>query len=313
MVTETSQLWYMNLYPGERKDKKGDTSFNLCLTKGIVAIGWYRLNQHIRTSSPKKYAESAQTIIPNEYLSRKDEFGKWRRQFEMLGGMKNGDLVWTKRSRGHFYLNRILDSEVALLYGRDFSQNDFGSARRCDWNEVFDDLAVPAEVKRNTRGTIHRIKDPEGKAVALSELLYNEIKGVEVFRPRELRAELFDYLAPGDVEDLVGLFLQAKKNLLIVPSSSKQSTSPVEFLMIDRETGEQVGVQVKTGKQSIKLEDYRDAPERMYFFQQKSKPPVSTDKKRIFIEDKELLDFARDNPTQLPAGIRRLVKRLAGE
>jgi hypothetical protein len=301
----------MNLYPGEREDKKGDTSFDLCVERGIVAIGWCRLNKHVKTTSPKVYAESAAKIIPRKYRNGKAELEKWRRQFRTLSGMKKGDLVWTKRSRGHFYLNRVLDTEVTPLYGEDYSRNDFGSARKCEWNEVTDDLEVPAEIKRNTRGTIRTVKDPKNKALALSEQLYNELRGDQVLPLRELKGELFDFLAPEDVEDLMGLYLQATKNLLIVPSTSKQATSPVEFLMIDRETGEEVGVQVKTGNQVIHLADYKDAPKKNYFFQERPKSEVVKNGNAVFVEKRELLDFAESNPAMLPDSIRRLMGRLA--
>ena len=297
----------MNLYPGG--NTRTNAPFDLCKNNGIVAIGWSEINRHITTTSPVKYAKSAERIIPRAYPKRKGEFEKWRRQFETLAKVEKGDLVWTKRSRGHFFLNRILDSKVTPLNGEDYLRFDFGSGRKCDWNEVNDYTEVPAEIKRNTRGTIRSVKDTKGKALGISERLYNELKREAAFHPRPFRGNWFDFLAPEDVEDIVGLFLQAKKNLLVVPSSSKQSTSPVEFVMITRDNGEEVGVQVKTGEQEINLDDYKDAPKKCYFFQQKPRSEWTGDENTIFIKEKELTDFATRNPNLLPKSLRRLVLR----
>ena len=242
------------------------------------------------------------------YDTGKKGLEKWQRAFDILNGMKEGDLVWTRRSRGHFFLTRITGSEAIPLYDNEYQIYDFGSGRSCEWIEVIDELEVPAEVKRNTRGTLHHVRDPKGKARALSEMLYNE-KITEVYHLRELKGDLFDFLSPVDVEDLVGLYLQSKKNLLIVPSTSKQSTPLVEFWMISRESGVEAGVQVKTGNQKVNLGEYRD-PMKYYFFQETGKPKGIRGSNHVFITKEELDEFARHNPDLLPAGIRRLVERL---
>ena len=300
----------MNLYPGG--NTKTDTPFDLCKNAGILAIGWSKVNRSVRTHSPDVYAKSAERIIPRVYPEGGRELKKWRGQFGILSRVEKGDLVWTKRSRGQYYLNRILDTRVTLLYGDEYQLNDFGSGRRCEWNEVPDDLDVPAEVKRNTRGTIHAVKDPKGTACTTSEQLYNEFRGRDIYRPKKFEGDLFDFLAPQDVEDLVGLFLQVRKKLLIIPSTSKQSMSPVEFLMIDGGSGEEFGVQVKTGNQIINLSDYATSPRKNYFFQAKPRIPTKSDEKTIFIEREELIQFAKEEPNKLPRGIRRRVKSLYG-
>ena len=300
----------MNLYPGGREDQKGDTSFNLCLREGVVAIGWSRLNAHVRFNSAKRYFESARVVFSSVYHADESRLEKWEKAFGYLNEIEKDDLVWTKRSKGHYYIDRIMDFEARPLRGEVYTESDFGCGRKCEWNAVVDDLEVPAEVKRDTRGTIHPIKDPTGKALALSEQLYNELNGKEVYHPPELRGELFDFLAPEDVEDIVGIFLQVKKNLLIVPSTSKQSASPVEFLMINRKTGVEVGTQVKTGNQAIKPDAYANGPERIYFFQERGRPRDTLGKRGTLIQKDELARFVMNNPRLLPGSIRRLVRKL---
>ena len=300
-------LWYINLYPGGKR--KRDIPFDLCHSKGIIAIGWSKLNQQVKTDSAKQYRDGGRAIFQRVYDSGETGLQKFLKQFGNLSKMKRGDLVWTKRSREHYYLNRVTDTKVMPLYGKEFEINDFGSARSSEWHEVPDELDVPADVTRNIRGTIHPVKDPNRKALAVSEILYNEIKGEKVYHPPKLKRDLFHFLAPEDVEDLVGLYLQVIEKLVVIPSTSKKSTSPVEFLMISRETGEEAGVQVKTGDQAISLNNYKD-PITYYFFQENGKPKGVPASNHIFITKKQLLDFANDNLGLLPKGIRRLVERL---
>ena len=251
----------------------------------------------------------ARFLIPRLYDSV--ELKKWERAITKLKGMNEGDLVWTRKKKGHYYLGRLTDAELKPTYGKEYVRSDIGSARACDWHEVPDDDAVPAAVSRSTRGTIHLVEGGMGKSLVQSQYHFNRLAGRAIFPVGSFRESLFDVLGPYDLEDLVGLYLQVKENLLVIPSSCKHSTPRVEFWMKDRRSGEEVGVQVKSGSQTVDLADYNDESCRLFFFQQAGEPPCGEDttERRIFITPKQLLEFSHENPRLLPTRIRSALEK----
>lgn len=77
---------------------------------------------------------------------------------------------------------------------------------------------------------------------------------------------VFDLLDDRDTEDLVALYLQLKFDYALSPKSRSRDTQAFEYELVQRQTGERVLVQVKTGNIKLNPMDYASQVAKVYLF-----------------------------------------------
>jgi hypothetical protein len=69
-------------------------------------------------------------------------------------------------------------------------------------------------------------------------------------------------LDPFDVEDLVFVYMQVKRDFLVLPGSRRTDSAAYEYVLVHRTTYEQAVVQVKTGLSTVDLDQLARAAGR---------------------------------------------------
>ena len=158
------------------------------------------------------------------------------------------------------------------------------------------DYFYPATLRR-FRGATWSIFHP-ARTLSLSEH----------YLPDVSNGNIWNYLSPDECEDAVALYLQKALGFLLQPSTAKHSTPDIEFLMIHRDTGEQVGVQVKSGNSVVNHNALSALGMKVYAFSivetasRKSNPEV------VDLSPKKIVAFLRSNVASLPGTLKHWVE-----
>lgn len=217
--------------------------------------------------------------------------------------MADGDLVWMRNWLGVYHLGMI---EGAWEYrdSEEYRQADIVNVRRCQWHEVGTCIAgkiVSSFIPSRTIQAIH-----DHTASLYSQLTYTQLTGYkfpDADPPSSL--DILSLLSSEDLEDLVGLYLQTEKGMLIVPSTrcKRDSTIAYEYEMVDRKTGEQAYVQVKSGKTTLDPTEYYQSKGKFFLFAsgnydcESSKPHVTC------IDTEEMREYIASHRNLLPRSI----------
>lgn len=224
----------------------GEDPRRFCINAGIVGVGW-----PIEHDGPVDWA-TYETLAAAKY----DQDGPgWRSAVNALRArMANDDLCWSRDESGIYYLGRITG---AWRYENDEAHRtaDLVNIRNCAWVTIGAADKVPGSVLRNfIRGqTVRRIPDPT--TVAASQFLYNRTTGEAVYRLEPMNADLFQLLSPWDLENLLGLYLQARLGYMLVPNTGQLATPHYEFVMV-HQNGRRAAIQVKSGNLPLDSTDY---------------------------------------------------------
>ncbi len=224
----------------------GQDPRRFCVNRGIVGVGWA-----IEHAGPVDWA-TYEALAAATY----DRDGpSWRSAVNALRAkMEIDDLCWSRDELGIYYLGRITGP---WRYENDDEHRaaDVVNVRPCKWVTVGAADKVPGTVLRNfIRGqTVRRIPDPT--TIAASKLLYNRAAGEALYRLEPVAADLFQLLSPWDLENLLGLYLQARLGYMLVPRTNHLATPHYEFVMVHRD-GRRAAIQVKSGSVVLDRGDY---------------------------------------------------------
>ena len=161
------------------------------------------------------------------------------------------DLVWTRDTKGEYYLGRIT-SDWRYDISSEYRDADMVNIRSCEWYKVGTVEKVPGKVVSSfiPRATVQAVSN--STVQSYSKFLYNELSESQYYEEDSLVGEdIFSLISDDDCEDLVALYLQYKHNYLVVPSTCKKSTANYEYVLVHRETGESAVAQVKKGNVSL--------------------------------------------------------------
>lgn len=193
-----------------------------------------------------------------------------------LEQVKPGDLVWVHQA-GRYWLCKV---QEGLLFGAqispDFQAYDLGQARRAVWREIETGL-INGSIQRGCIApiTMQAINVKPIEQVAYDRL--HEIRAEDTaWKPnitdadvmgwlgKNRRQELLTVLTPDDHEDLVAYYLQSQ-GWFLKKSTCFRSHPRFEFQM-QRPTGEQGYVQVKTGQPKLDALQYQEDAEKGIVF-----------------------------------------------
>ena len=298
-------LWRMNIKPDSCD---GVDPFLFCKKNDILGFGW-RLKDEFGNQIVPKDIEDCLRLGKKQYGSK-----GFVQSINAFKEIEIDDLVWT-RYKGLYYLCRILGK-----WG--FSNTDENYAADVlnivpvEFLEVGTVENVPGKVVNSFRASsvIQRVHgyDNEGKtvnpALDASMKIYNEIKGLEYYNIHHVSKEdILDLFLPEDMEEIIGLYLQFKKNYLLYSSSNKIDTETYEFVMISRNGDHLCYPQVKTGNVSLNGDDYTHLTKsgnKVYLFAVSGRYFNVDDPNIIPIRKDEILHFIYENKIIMPPRIK---------
>lgn len=296
------QLWRMNIKPD------GVDPFSFCKSNNILGFGW-RLKDEFGNQVVPKDIDDCLNLGREQYGSI--GFVKSINAFKEIG---IDDLVWT-RYKGIYYLCRILGKWRFDNKDENYAA-DVLNVVPVEFVEVGTIENVPGKVVNSfrARSVIQRVRgyyeDGETKNPALdtSMRIYNQITGTDYYEIHHVsREDILDLFLPEDMEEIIGLYLQFKKNYLLYSSSNKIDTETYEFVMISR-NGDHLGYpQVKTGKVSLNGNDYihlTKSGNKVYLFAVSNQYLNVDDPNIIPIRKSEVLDFIYNNKIIMPSRIK---------
>lgn len=292
-------VWRINLKPGSAS---GIDPRKLCLTNGIVGVGW----QIDYTKEPidwETYEKEATKI----YYDKGDK--SWRPAINAIHNrMKLDDLIWTRDWQGVYYVGRIT-SDWYYDTSRDCEQADMINVRKCDWQKVGTIEAVPGKIVNSfiPARTVQRVT---GDTIEIfSKYIYNKISGNQFYQIKIAdNSSIFSLLSSDDCEDILGLYLQLNRNYMIVPSSCKSDTMNYEYELIDRANGQKAVVQVKNGDVNLNIKDYSDIDSKIYLFTTKGNYIGKLTENIEFMESDKMEKFVFEMTNLMPQKIKNWIE-----
>jgi hypothetical protein len=252
-------VWRLNIKPDAQV---GVDPREFCFEKTILGVGW-PLDEASTEVGWEQYRERAE----QKYEVGLNDKGWWRALNALHNRMEIGDLVWCRDRKGVYRLGQVT-GEWRYVSTREHREADIVNVRDCEWCEVGTEDAVPGKVAQSFAlgGTLRRVSDePDDTISTFSKRLYNDCSQSPTYEVLTPPNDLFTLLGPDACEDLVGLYLQSEEGYGVVPSTCKRSTPYYEFVLHHRSTGKKAIVQVKSGTESLSIDDYAELPVDVVF------------------------------------------------
>lgn len=285
------QLWRINIKPDS---EQGLDATEFCVERSIVGIGWGIGTLPETKDEYRRIAAEA----------HKAGYKSWLRATNaILDGLCIGDLIWTRNRSAVYYLGRI-SGEWEYRHGEDYGRADVANVRPCTWVKVGSMDHVPGSVINSfgPNATIQRVTD--SSAGLYSSMLFSELRGEEL--PKGSAAgDILGLLSAEDLEDVVAIYLQVTRRLVMFPSTCKKDTMTVECVFADLDTGERVGLQVKSGQTAITIEEYTGFTGQMYLFAACGTYCGQPSGNCICLDPEEVRAFALSHRSIMPARIQR--------
>ena len=282
-------VWRINL---KSAAASGVDPRRFCIDNGILGFGWPVQIRPIPTADEYRGAASRQYPLDNG----------WKKAFNALQNMSEGDLCWTRDLKGTYYLGRVTGA-WSYVTTDDHVRADIVNVRPCAWISVGPVDEVPGKVVASFRpaATLQRIDD--STVQLYSAYLYNRKASVEYSLP-EQPVDIFSLLRDDDCEDLVGLWMQLE-GYVLYPSSCKLSTVGYEWIMVHRASGRRAAAQVKSGNCNLRPADYAEFSGPVYLFTSQGQFLGTRPNNVRCIEVSEMRDFLNQHRPLLPNRIAR--------
>ena len=287
------QLWRINLKPANRK---GVDSRQYCFDRNIVGVGWPIEPDRSDVTVDEYYRKGE-----SEYLDRKDPHKGWRAATNAICfRIQKDDLIWTRTLEGVYHIGRVL-SEWRYDTSDAARNADIVNIRDCEWHKVG---TVPGKIAISFRG--HTLRTVSGEGLDwFSKLTYNRLAESDVYNTSDLKFDnLFHFLLPDEVEDIVAIYLQRTFGYLVLPSTSKINTSHYEFEMIDHKSGTPIFLQVKNGKDTLNRDHYKSEKGRFYLFTSGGEYNGAEAENVICIKPPQVEKFIKEHLSIMPPSVR---------
>lgn len=274
-------------------------AFDFCVQEQVLGMGWA-----VSSTTPGKLDwEAYETLAAEQYGT--DQLSRVR---YLHVNVAPDDLLWTRDTRGNYYIGRVLTSWEYLDTPRS-RHADVVNVVRCDLRQVPID-EVPGKVVACFRAprTIQGISD--SVATSYSRLIWNNVSGTDHYVVDSIpEAGLFSLLGSETVEDVVFIYLQLR-GWLVVPHSRKIDTMGFEYLVIERNNGTRAIVQVKTGDTPLFLSDYGGLG-KVFLFQANGRYIGESLGNVECLDPSEMLCFVAENLKLMPGVVQRWFGHLA--
>lgn len=275
-------------------------SFAYCLDQGVLGVGW---QVKVPSEGPVNW-EMYEDLAIEEYGDAVISRVRY-----LHDHLRVGDLLWTRDTRGRYYIAQV-QSPWEYLDSEEGRNADIVNVVCCQIFPVGQADDVPGGIVARFRPSrvIQSVKS--NVLSAYSQRLWNELSGSDDYDPPQNgRRGIFSYLDADSTEDVVFIYLQMQR-WVIIPNSRKADTMAYEFYAVHRDTGERAVVQVKTGNTPLNIGDWSDFNERVFLFQTnglyKGDPTPNTE----LLSARKIEEFLLANRRIMPASVRRWVEYL---
>lgn len=298
------QVWRIHLRPrGGGRGIDPEDSVKLCLQENLIGIGW-PVDPAPRDPHDPDEVYSIAERMPNAYDAL--SLRSLRQALNALASMEEGDLVWTRDTRGTYYLGRVTGSYRYYSGPANWSADIFSTVP-ADLQRVALPSSVPGKVVNSFRAsrTAQRIN---GRAVnRYSDYLYRSFLGEDTL---DLSGEdIFEYLDAEELEDVLFVFLQ-RSGYVVFPNGRQADTMSYEYVVRDESTGDETLTQVKTGSSPVDLDGLPEDSSAIVF--QPNDRYIGTRRESVrTVARHDLLEFMQREPHLLPDAVRRWM-RLTG-
>lgn len=297
----------MNVYRIHLKTnaKMRQRLIDFCLNQNNqhLAIGWSYLH--------KSFPDMKTAVELNEAYKRENN-GAVKRPLAAFARLQKDDLVWTRDLKGFYYLCRVTGSPYAYCD----EELDIGALAPVEAHSV--GTSIPGNItSRFTRAgrspTIERMANDAITIYSMS--LYNDIVGKTVYEiPKENKHDLFEFLPPLDLEELVIDYLQIKYDYYLCKNSvaKNDTTIKVECELFPRKKDGNVPavVQVKGGDASVPPSDFDEyvaAGKHVFLFFSNQRYGKSREG-MTYLTREEILEFVQGYFDILPPAIQHWAK-----
>lgn len=307
-----ASVWRVHLKTEGSAFRKSETSIydygkliDFCIKNGsrngIIGVGWSECNDRV-----DDYQALKRSIELKGYSNPTSAF----KAINAMRQMKENDLVWTRSDKQVYFLCRItktwLDTKPLDVHF-DYDIANFAGA---EWIEVGTEDKVPGKVVAAFRASAsaQRVNDVD----QISRYIWNKHSSDYQYLLGTMQEDnVWKSFHSETIEEIVILYLQVCKGLLVYTSTVKLSEKSYECIMVDS-NGNLVFPQVKSGKDHLYANEYIDLVDRdesaMVYLFAVSQVYGSTTHKRIHcITLDELANFVASYKNILPARSREWI------
>lgn len=251
-------IWRLHIRPGGITDNSNPTDF--CIKNKVIAIGWPFKKEISDLQDAIRIAEKE---WPHDIRAFTAAFTAF------MVNIAIDDLVWFRNLEGKYFLARVT-SEFKQINSPEAFNAHCSNTRSADIKEIGTQVAGGLKNQFIRGSTIRKVRNE-------TLIDYTKLVAAEKFpdkfhydfsKPRSFE-DIFSLLDPFDMEDVVGLYLEAEKSFCIIPSSrgNLSNTPFYEFELWQPSNRSFAYLQVKTGdKNKLNLDVYRNFKEELYVF-----------------------------------------------
>ena len=275
-----------------------EETLNFCRENNAIGIGWY---------------------IANKY----DDYNKLREQVKTNAGWGTGalkainamrkmevnDLIWTRlgEDASQYYLVRIIKRWIDCPDIREFDEYDLSNYVAGEWINIGKMDKVPGKVVSSlcSRSTVQRVYDVD----EISKFIWNKYSGDGGYKYDINKLSMDDFwnmIGSEELECLILLYLQCKKNYLVYSSTLKNSTPKYEAVMIAWDGSHRCFPQIKknTPLDPCYYAEGLEKNDRVYLFTTSENYGVNTHPQVECISKSEIEKFIYDYKKILPDTIK---------
>lgn len=292
-----TQVWRLHIKPDA---KTGVDAASLCITQGILGIGW-----QVEIADSNRDWDSYYQLAKAKYYGPHDK--RWWPALNALKNhMKLDDLCWTRDTRNVYYLGRV-SSEWRYETEREYKDADVVNVRDCSWAKVGTVESVPGTVVNafNWSRTLQRVGG--NTIIAFSQYKHNLLAEDYTYEVLPVEADVFSLLSSEDCEDIVALLLQSKGYYLIA-SSCKRQTGAYEYVLKHKTNGNVAVAQVKSGTEDLDMDAYSSFEGEVYLFTSRGSHVGTPTANVHCIKREELEQFMERNDLILPGKVQTWIK-----
>jgi len=291
-------VWRLHIRPGGVASDLNPTDF--CIRNNLIAIGWPFKEKVSNIQSAIKVAEQK---WPDDLRAFTSAFNAFMSKIAI------DDLVWFRNREGKYFLARVT-SEFKQINNSEAFNVHCTNARSAEIKEIGTQVAGGLKNQFIRGSTIRRV-------ISRHLIDYTRLIAAKYFPhkysddlPKVFNIEsIFSYLDPFDLEDVIGLYLQAEESFCIIPSSrgNLSNTPFYEFELWRPIDGISAYLQVKSGDQNkLNLLQYSNFKDKLYVFSTAgylNEDAINGHSNICLIKKEDVIVFLQKHKDSLPGNI----------
>lgn len=292
-LEEVMNLWRIHIRPRGGCGEPG-RSWAVCMNQRLLGLGWGVTWPGGIERTPENYFELGEQIYGDR---------SWRSNLRtLIHQVQVNDLIWTRDPMARYYLGRVTGS-WQYIDGIENLDADILNIRPVAMYEVGLEERVTGAIVNSFRPqkAIQPVLDPA--SVIFSKRLFNELSKAEAYEVERLKGEIWSYLHPFDIENVVYVYLQAK-GYIVFPARRQADTMRYEFELAHRDDGHRAVASVKSGGVPLTPSEFGGYRCKVFLFAVSQNYPGERPPNVTTLTSGELIDFMRDRRNILPEAVK---------